>query len=97
MKHVEVLGYTPMAFTPDPVHTVITISGDIEQAINPRTDDLEKASEVFDTQAEYLFLALRDSLPGGTIDRLIGKLLAYKASHFHVNHECHQSPKTKES
>jgi hypothetical protein len=45
---------------------------------------LEQAGQFYDKQAETLFVALRDSLPGGTLDRLLGKMLAYKASHFRV-------------
>lgn len=85
MKSVSVSGHTPMA-NQEPVFTVITIGGDIKDAARP-DDSLELWGEVFDLQAQALFEALRDSLPGGTIDRLVGKLLAYKASHFHVNHE----------
>ncbi len=33
-------------------------------------------------QAELLELALYDSLPGGTYDRLLGRMLARKATHF---------------
>lgn len=45
---------------------------------------LEAAARHYDDQANALFGALRDNLPGGTLDRLLGKMLAYKASHFRV-------------
>lgn len=89
MKKANVHGFTPMGNMQEPVFTVITIGGDIADAALP-SDPMELWATIFDLQAEELFIALRDSLPGGTIDRLTGKLLAYKASHFHVNHECHQ-------
>ena len=78
-----------MGHLQEPVFTVITIGGDIADDASDN-DPMETWGEIFNLQAEALFVALRDSLPGGTIDRLAGKLLAYKASHFHVNHECHQ-------
>lgn len=89
MKEFQVSGYTPMSYMEEPVWTIIEIVGDIAYAGN-KDEPIERWAEIFDAQAEILFTALRDSLPGGTIDRLTGKLLAYKASHFHVNHECHQ-------
>ena len=42
---------------------------------------------IFEHDASQIADALIGSLPGGTLDRLVGKLLAYKASHFIVNHE----------
>ncbi len=64
----------------------ILIAGNIEHEM-PKDADLGTAGRVFDAEAEQIFIALRDSLPGGTMDRLVGKLLAYKASHFYVSHE----------
>ncbi len=69
---------------------VISITGKIPGKIQPfprGPDLLSTADRFFDSEAQRLFEALRDSLPGGTIDRLLGKLLAYKASHFIVSHE----------
>lgn len=41
----------------------------------------------FDEQAEAIELALHGSLPGGTYDRLLGRMLLRKASHFRVASE----------
>lgn len=40
----------------------------------------------YNEQAEAIELALYGSLPGGTYDRLLGHMLARKASHFCVAH-----------
>jgi len=64
----------------------ILIAGNIEHEM-PKDAELSAAGRVFDAEAEQIFIALRDSLPGGTMDRLVGKLLAYKASHFYVSYE----------
>ena len=45
---------------------------------------IETVGDQFDKQAQLLFNALTNSLPGGTLDRLLGKMLERKASHFHV-------------
>lgn len=49
------------------------------------SDVLAEAAQVFDKEAQMLFEALQ-SLPGGTWDRLLGKMLEHKASHFVVGH-----------
>ena len=41
---------------------------------------LKDAGEFYEHEAEMLFHALSASLPGGTFDRLLGKMLAAKAS-----------------
>lgn len=64
----------------------ILILGNIATEMS-KDADLAEVGIVFDREAEAIFVALRDSLPGGTIDRLVGKLLAYKASHFYVSYE----------
>jgi hypothetical protein len=51
----------------------------------PNMPFVDESVRNFEEDATVLFMALRSSLPGGTIDRLIGKLLAYKATHFVVN------------
>jgi hypothetical protein len=53
---------------------------------------LEELAAKFDGEARVIFEALTACLPGGTLDRLIGKLLAYKASHFIVNHDTPREP-----
>ena len=40
----------------------------------------------FDEQAEAMELALHGSLPGGTYDRLLGRMLERKASHLRLAH-----------
>lgn len=45
---------------------------------------LDAAAAHFDQQAEELEVALVNCLPGGTYDRLLGRMLARKASHFRV-------------
>lgn len=37
---------------------------------------------IFEVDSEALYRALYRTLPGGTFDRLLGKMLARKASHF---------------
>jgi hypothetical protein len=48
---------------------------------------LEELARTFDGEAQQIAAALIGSLPGGVLDRLVGRLLAYKASHFIVNHD----------
>lgn len=55
----------------------------IEQSL-PEQSSLAKADAVFRSQAITIADALMDSLPGGTLDRLIAILLERKASHFVV-------------
>lgn len=81
--NVNIFAFTPTG-DQKPPNTVIQINGDVKYAASKDYASLEEWSAIFDVEAEKLFVALRDSLPGGTIDRLTGKLLAYKASHFHV-------------
>lgn len=90
MKLVTILAAAPTANNkPTPVE--ILISGNIEAVTKPgeRSNDefVALSRQMFESQAEDLFQALRYSLPGGTIDRLAGKLLAYIASDFLVSHE----------
>lgn len=66
-----------------PVDSVtLVIDGDV-----PNFDykaPLEECAQFYDEQAQLIFDALTNSLPGGTLDRLLGKMLAHKASHFRV-------------
>lgn len=48
---------------------------------------LEEGVLLHEDGAELLFKALKYSLPGGTFDRLLAKMLTYKASHFVIPHE----------
>jgi hypothetical protein len=52
-----------------------------------RDISLEDLAAKFEAEAKLIADALIESLPGGTLDRLVGRLLAYKASHFVVNHD----------
>jgi hypothetical protein len=47
---------------------------------------LEQFGQLFDDQAKGIEGALYESLPGGTYDRLLGRMLLRKASHFIVSH-----------
>lgn len=58
---------------------------DYEPVPNASLDHyLAQSEAMHDQQAQLLCDALQASLPGGTLDRLIGKLLLAKASHFRV-------------
>jgi hypothetical protein len=52
-----------------------------------REGTLEQLAEWFDLQAYWIEKALFNSLPGGTYDHLLSKMLARKASHFVVSHK----------
>jgi hypothetical protein len=89
MRQVFIAGYVP---NPDQerVNTHIHIENsvaDLRLFPSDEAPSLRQSMAIFDQQAEDLFIALRDSLPGGTIDRLTAKLLAYKVSHFVVSYE----------
>lgn len=47
---------------------------------------LKESDDRFNEQAEMLLEALIEHLPGGTLDRLTAKLLAYKSTHFVISH-----------
>jgi hypothetical protein len=68
----------------DEVNPGVTIRIDTDMPEFDYRQPLEQAGKFYEDQASVLFAALRDSLPGGTLDRLLGKMLAYKASHFRV-------------
>lgn len=60
--------------------------------LTPPTDvTLEELAGTFDQEAQQIADALIGSLPGGVLDRLVGRLLTYKASHFIVNHDTRPS------
>jgi hypothetical protein len=82
MKKVEVRAAQPIG-TQVIVPVQITISGYIKTDLKA---DLSKVRGEFEKDAQLLFDALRDTLPGGTFDRLLGLMLAEKASHFVVRH-----------
>ncbi len=47
---------------------------------------LRVANAYFEEQAQQIEESLWASLPGGTYDRLLGRMLARKASHYRVAH-----------
>lgn len=67
-----------------PETTTIIIDGTIPEFDYRPPNPFAEAGRFYDQQAQMLFDALSNSLPGGTLDRLLGKMLAYKASHFRV-------------
>ena len=52
----------------------------------PDGASLESAAATFEANAADLEDALYRSLPGGTYDRLLGRMLERKATHFVVSH-----------
>ncbi len=58
----------------------------ITQELPAEFEDLEEAAAFYYDQAKELEITLSDSLPGGTYDRLLVRMLAHKASHFRVAH-----------
>jgi hypothetical protein len=64
----------------------ITIEGSFPDVDRKATDPLLETAKFADNQAQVLEDALYDSLPGATYDRLLGRMLARKSSHFIVSH-----------
>lgn len=62
---------------------LIMISEDIHNKLPDETTDAE-LSEIYSEQAELLARELISSLPGGTLDRLVAKLLEFTASNLMV-------------
>lgn len=82
MRTVQIYKATP---TVEPVPgVIIQIDMEMPEFKYADKDFFEKAVRLYEDQADALFNALRDSLPGGTLDRLLGKMLACKATHFRV-------------
>ena len=52
----------------------------------PEYESLEEAAAEHGEQARFLENVLYSHLPGGTYDRLLGAMLARKATHFRVSH-----------
>ena len=50
----------------------------------PDMPSIEHAASYYEEEANALFEALTTSLPGGTLDRLMVKLLEAKVSHFAI-------------
>jgi hypothetical protein len=57
-----------------------------EPFISSKNGKLGDLRSEFEMEAQTIFRALRDSLPGGTFDQLVGLMLQEKASHFIVSH-----------
>ena len=74
----------------------VTICIDTDMPEFDYKQPLEQAGKFYEGQANILFIAMRDSLPGGTLDRLLGKMLAYKASHFRVLSWAEEKKETNE-
>ena len=83
MKEVKVSKASGVGRFAEGEDTVITISG--QRNLDKLT--LNEVGQFFDLEAQKLFDALYNSLPGGTFDRLTGLMLAKKASHFIVSHD----------
>lgn len=52
----------------------------------PEFDDLADAIRYYDGQAQQIEETLHRALPGGVYDRLVGRMLTRKASHFRIAH-----------
>lgn len=52
----------------------------------PEFDSLKEAADAYDKDAEKLVDTLYRTLPGGTFDRLVAKMLLKKAGHFVIPH-----------
>lgn len=52
----------------------------------PKFKELGEQDAYFDIRASELEDALYNTLPGGLYDRLLGEMLARKATHFRVSH-----------
>lgn len=62
----------------------VTIELSTEMPMLPYAEPIERSCEIFDRDAQVLMDALCSTLPGGTLDRLIGKLLMKRATAFIV-------------
>ena len=63
------------------IDTRIEITGALPDLEYP-----QETAHYYDNQARQIEEALHRSLPGGTYDRLVGRMLARKASHFRIAH-----------
>ncbi len=70
----------------------ISIDGDGMTFDGERT--IDQWSDLYEKQALLLVRALRSSLPGGTLDRMIAILLMQKASHFRVTWDRRESERS---
>ena len=64
---------------PAPVHIEV-------RARVPEFEDIAKAGVFYDSEAAILEDVLYSTLPGGTYDRLLARMLARKSTHFRVAH-----------
>lgn len=78
--HVRTLKAQPIVEGMTVRGAIIEISQDC-----PDFDSLPAQAATFQSEAEQIENALRNSLPGGLYDRLLGVMLRYKASHFIVS------------
>ena len=80
-EYININGFDPDLGqeTPDvTIHIHGAIGPIIAQIKNDASPSefLAQSHSVYDLEAEAIFRALRDSLPGGTLDRLVCKLIA---------------------
>jgi hypothetical protein len=93
MNMIHIAAAQPTLSSDPPAGVTIVIAGEIVLPKPPRHQEhdtqayFSAIAAVFDADAQALFIALRDNLPGGTLDRLMAKLLTYKATHFVVAHK----------
>lgn len=83
MKIVNICKAEPYSNDPGGIEGV-TIVVDNNLPSNFHRLPLDEIATYYDNQAQLIFDGLCGSLPGATLDRLLGKMLAYKASHFRV-------------
>lgn len=90
MAEITIAKAKPTGDKPTP-DTHIHITGELPDipydGSTPLGPYLAAMAAHYDEQARQLEEVLIRTLPGGTYDRLLGRMLARKASHFRVAHE----------
>ncbi len=81
---VTVCTFDPIGPEPTP-GMVINITGTMPPV--EQFPELADFGKFLDSQAEILENALRWSLPGGVYDRLLGRMMLYKSTHFRVPYQ----------
>jgi hypothetical protein len=81
-------GFAVIVSKADPAYTEKPVADMRIEIIGAQPDyeSLDEAARYYDNQARQIEEALHRSLPGGTYDRLVGRMLARKATHFRVAH-----------
>lgn len=75
-----------MASGPEPVCGAIVEITREQPEYSTRKVDMWESDARFDSDSEAIEIGLWRSLPGGTYDRLLGRMLTRKATHFRVLH-----------